>query len=71
MDLSGAITAKDESVPGYFDPLPNLPKGIAQVQWDWIEAQMKASTANYLLVAGHYPVPHAIAFNLIASMEWF
>ncbi|KAI6646617.1 Tartrate-resistant acid phosphatase type 5 [Oopsacas minuta] len=29
---------------------------IAQTQWEWIEDQLKASTADWLLVAGHYPV---------------
>lgn len=33
-----------------------MPRSKASTQWDWIEAQMKASTADYLLVVGHYPV---------------
>jgi hypothetical protein len=45
-----------ESQPGYFDPLPTMPRSADAAQWDWIEAQMKASTADYLLVVGHYPV---------------
>lgn len=28
----------------------------AQEQWDWLEARLKNSTADYLWVAGHYPV---------------
>jgi hypothetical protein len=28
----------------------------AENQWTWIEEQLKASTADYLWVAGHYPV---------------
>ena len=28
----------------------------AQKQWDWLESTLKESTADYLLVGGHYPV---------------
>eukprot|EP00047_Mylnosiga_fluctuans_P024351 m.159210 g.159210 ORF g.159210 m.159210 type:complete len:332 (+) comp9837_c0_seq1:19-1014(+) len=28
----------------------------AETQWEWIEAQLAASTADYLWVAGHFPV---------------
>ena len=31
-------------------------ESLAMSQWDWIEDQLKASTADWLLVAGHYPV---------------
>eukprot|EP00483_Globobulimina_turgida_P001010 UN01012 len=30
--------------------------GCAREQWRWIEDTMKASTASYLIVAGHYPI---------------
>eukprot|EP00051_Salpingoeca_urceolata_P033091 m.18904 g.18904 ORF g.18904 m.18904 type:complete len:324 (+) comp5814_c0_seq1:76-1047(+) len=29
---------------------------VADTQWQWIEDTLKASTADYLVVAGHYPV---------------
>jgi hypothetical protein len=45
-----------EDHPDYFKPLPELPKSHGQEQWDWIEAQLNASTADYIFVGGHYPV---------------
>jgi len=56
VDLAALGKVPEESAPGYFDPLPELPRQLAATQWDWIEAEMKASTADYLLVGGHYPV---------------
>ena len=38
----------------YFDALPSRPRSAASEQWTWIEEQMQASTAQYLLVGGHY-----------------
>ena len=38
----------------YFDALPPRPRSAASEQWTWIEEQMQASTAQYLLVGGHY-----------------
>uniref|UniRef100_A0A915B4J4 Tartrate-resistant acid phosphatase type 5 n=2 Tax=Parascaris univalens TaxID=6257 RepID=A0A915B4J4_PARUN len=37
---------------------PNHPKDpkAAQVQWEWIKQQLDESTAEYVFVAGHYPV---------------
>lgn len=29
---------------------------LAETQWAWIEENLKASTADYLFVAGHYPI---------------
>ena len=29
---------------------------VARKQWDWLESTLKESTADYLLVGGHYPV---------------
>ena len=58
VDLAAMNSVQEEAVPGYFDPLPERLRsdGLAKAQWDWIEEKMKASTADYLLVAGHYPV---------------
>ena len=35
-----------------------VPKGAptAEAQWEWLESKMKASTADYLWVGGHYAV---------------
>lgn len=56
IQLAGALDY-DEDHPNYFDPLPGPEsKQRAKESYEWIEAQMKASTADYLLVAGHYPV---------------
>jgi len=44
----------DEIKPIY--KLPLLERSVATTQWDWLEQQLKTSTAQYLLVGGHYPV---------------
>jgi hypothetical protein len=51
---SSSILAEDD--PKYFDPLPELGKEHAAKWWKWIEDHMKESTAQHLLVVGHYPV---------------
>jgi len=56
VDLCGNNDVQDEMMEGYFDPLPLKGKAEAREQWEWIEGQMKASTADYLLVGGHFPV---------------
>jgi len=56
VDLCGNNEIQEESKAGYFDPLPLKDKSDAREQWKWIEAKMKASTADYLLVGGHFPV---------------
>lgn len=73
VDLSGSNGISDESDPRYFDPLPYRPRSAAAEQWDWIEEQLKSSTANYLLVAGHFPVysvcEHGPTSNLVDNLE--
>ena len=60
--LAGVGHAKDEVTGEYFTPdgdaLPGpADQEVADAQWTWIEAQMEAaSDADYLIVAGHYPV---------------
>ena len=39
-----------------FDPLPLQSKAVAFVWWEWLEDRLAQSTADYLLVAGHYPI---------------
>lgn len=46
----------EEHDPSYFDPLPLQSRAVADDQWTWIEQQLQSSTADYLLVVGHYPV---------------
>jgi hypothetical protein len=50
------MSTKLEGEAGYFDPLPEVARATANVQWTWIEDQLKNSKADYILVAGHYPV---------------
>jgi len=52
IDLTG-LHISDEKP---FVKLPLLERSIATTQWDWLEQQLKTSTAQYLLVGGHYPV---------------
>jgi hypothetical protein len=68
VDLCGINEVHNHNEPGYFDPLPLLEKHIAQDQWDWIEHKMNASTADYLLVGGHYPVYSVCSHGPTASL---
>ncbi len=53
--LTGAAGgASPEEDAHYFDALPHRPKQAAADQWAWIEAQLAASKAQYVLVGGHY-----------------
>jgi hypothetical protein len=56
--LAGA-TIFEEDDPRYFDPLPLQDKSISDTQWAFIEDAMRTSTADYLIVAGHYPVGYS------------
>lgn len=57
--LSGSTNIYDHEHPLYFAQ-PTLLNSEAKLQsettFDWIEKTMSESTADYLLVAGHYPV---------------
>jgi hypothetical protein len=72
VSLTGAGVA-DESHPDYFKPLPAVGRAQDQAQWDWIEAQLKASTATYTVVGGHYPVysvcEHGNTATLVAELQ--
>ena len=54
--VGSASGASLEDDPHYFDPLPYRPRSAAEDQWQWIEQQLSQSTAQYILVGGHYPV---------------
>jgi hypothetical protein len=59
VSLASMNMQENESEPGYWDPLPLLSKTHTQEasdQWSWIEEKLAASKAQYLIVAGHYPV---------------
>jgi len=51
-----SMTEKEIGQEGYFDPLPLFGKERATDQWSWIESEISSSTADYVLVVGHYPV---------------
>jgi tartrate-resistant acid phosphatase type 5 len=61
VDLA-SMTTKEEHEEGYFSPLPLLSKEYASNQWSWIEASLKSSVADHILVVGHYPVQVVICF---------
>ena len=53
--------------PGPFD------LDVAASDWEWIEEKLKSSTADYLWVAGHYPVysicNHGSTFELVRRLK--
>jgi hypothetical protein len=61
--LSGQYN--DEIKPIY--KLPLLDRSAATIQWDWLEQQLKTSTAQYLLVGGHYPVSSTVCIHSLLS----
>eukprot|EP00602_Paraphysomonas_sp_CaronLab_P000712 CAMPEP_0185025580 /NCGR_PEP_ID=MMETSP1103-20130426/8478_1 /TAXON_ID=36769 /ORGANISM="Paraphysomonas bandaiensis, Strain Caron Lab Isolate" /LENGTH=336 /DNA_ID=CAMNT_0027558807 /DNA_START=31 /DNA_END=1041 /DNA_ORIENTATION=+ len=73
VDLAGNSEIQDENDPRYYDKLPYRPRSAAAEQWSWIEAQLQASTADYLFVAGHYPIyslcSHGNTENLIENLR--
>lgn len=77
VDLSGNTEGFEEvngeENPYYYDPLPPRTRESAADQWDWIEAQLQSSTADYLFVAGHFPVysvcQHGNTQNLIDNLK--
>jgi tartrate-resistant acid phosphatase type 5 len=55
VDLSGN-TVGQEDEPGYYAKLPYKSVEEAAEQWAWLEEKMGESTADYLIVAGHFPI---------------
>ena len=54
VDLSG-----NSDMLSDFTPLPERKKSAtlsSSQQWTWIEQQLASSTADYVIVGGHYPV---------------
>eukprot|EP01031_Cornospumella_fuschlensis_P025825 gene25825-31189_t len=56
VDLASMNHQKSEEEEGYFNPLPLRARAEAENQWTWIESSLQASTADYVIVVGHYPV---------------
>ena len=56
VNLAGISHIQQEGQDGYFDPLPEASREVAQDKWDWLEDFMETSEAQYLLIGGHYPV---------------
>lgn len=54
VDLCGVSDIIDESHPDYFKSLPL--KDPTSPQWQWLEQQLASSTADYILVGGHFPI---------------
>lgn len=50
--LSGSLDDEDDeaAMPSDVDPV------LAATQWQWIQSTLASSTADWLIVAGHYPV---------------
>jgi len=72
IDLSGGINVPEDH-PDYFKPLEEKPRSAAATEWTWLEEQMKASSADYILVGGHYPVysvcEHGPTSSLITNLK--
>ncbi len=73
IDLSGSNGIVEESHPRYFDKLPYKKRNEAADQWAWIEESLSSSTANHIIVAGHYPMysvcEHGPTQNLLDNLR--
>lgn len=73
IDLAGSSNIEDETDEHYYDKLPAREVSDAPEQWNWIEEQLKASKADYLVVVGHYPVysvcEHGNTDNLVTNLK--
>jgi tartrate-resistant acid phosphatase type 5 len=49
--LSGSLNDDDDDGPN-----SDIDMEIASAQWDWIHSTLKSSVADWVFVAGHYPV---------------
>jgi len=67
IDVAG-MPIGQEGTPEYFHPLPEKDRAHSGQSWSWIEDKLKASTANYILVAGHYPVYSACEHGNTATL---
>lgn len=55
--ISGNSDDNEKNGLGKWDqPIPPVDQAPADAQWDWLNQSMASSTADYLWVAGHYPV---------------
>ena len=55
--LAGINALSDSSHPSYFDSLPGPRSADESIKYlRWIDHRLSKSTADYLFVAGHYPV---------------
>ena len=76
VDFAG-VSVYEESDPRFFEPLPHRSREqltqTAGIQLDWIEQQLKESTATYTIVGGHYPVysicSHGPTSTLITNLK--
>jgi tartrate-resistant acid phosphatase type 5 len=47
----------DRTKPAYFhQPTGPTDVALAEAQWDWLEGVLRVSSADFIIVAGHYPV---------------
>jgi len=72
IDITGSIPVP-EGHPDYFAPLPEVPRSANEQAWTWLEEQLAASKADYLLVGGHYPVysvcEHGPTATLVTNLK--
>jgi len=54
-------------------PIPGSIGGVFEPEWAWLEQQLASSTANYLLVCGHYPIysiaEHGPTWSLVEKLK--
>jgi len=74
IQLAGFLDLQSELLLGYFYPLPGPESSIlAAMTLAWIEERLKESDADYLLVAGHYPIysacSHGSTKELVENLD--
>lgn len=74
IQLAGFHDLESETLLGYFHPLPGPESSVqASMALAWVEEALQKSDADYLLVAGHYPVysacSHGNSQELIENLD--
>ncbi|ETO36162.1 hypothetical protein RFI_00899 [Reticulomyxa filosa] len=63
----------EQGIPKDKCPLSQPMGAVFEEEWTWLKAQLASSTANYILVCGHYPIysiaEHGPTWSLVEKLK--